>query len=52
MENTALREKLMNLYLQISFYPEVPKMLKTLKDNGLQTGILSNGSREIAQFRR
>ena len=45
MENTALREKLMNLYLQLSFYPEVPKMLKTLKDNGLQTGILSNGSR-------
>ena len=47
MENTALREKLMNLYLQLSFYPEVPKMLKTLKDNGLQTGIPSNGSREM-----
>ena len=47
MENTALREKLMNLYLQLSFYPEVPKMLKTRKDNGLQTGILSNGSREM-----
>ncbi|MEE3094853.1 MAG: HAD-IA family hydrolase [Pseudomonadota bacterium] len=45
MENTALREKLMNLYLQLSFYPEVAKMLKTLKDNKLQTGILSNGSR-------
>ena len=45
MENTALREKLMNLYLQLSCYPEVLKMLKTRKDNGLQTGILSNGSR-------
>ncbi len=47
MENTALREKLMNLYLQLSCYPEVPEMLKTLEDNGLQTGILSNGSREM-----
>ena len=47
MENTALREKLMNLYLQLSCYPEVPEMLKTLKDYGLQTGILSNGSRKI-----
>ncbi|MEC8199227.1 MAG: HAD-IA family hydrolase, partial [Pseudomonadota bacterium] len=47
MENTALREKLMNLYLQLSCNPEVPEVLKTLKDNGLQTGILSNGSREM-----
>ena len=47
MENTALREILMNLYLQLSCYPEVPAMLKTLRDNGLQTGILSNGSREM-----
>lgn len=47
MENTALREILMNLYLQLKCDPEVPEMLKTLKDNGLQTGILSNGSLEM-----
>ena len=47
MKNTTIREKPTNLYLQLSCYPEVPKMLKTLKDNGLQTGILSNGSREM-----
>ena len=47
MVNAALRKKLMNLYLQLSCYPEVPEVLKTLKDNGLQTGILSNGSREM-----
>ena len=47
MENTAFRKKLINLYLQLSCYPEVPEMLKTLKDNGLRTGILSNDSREM-----
>ena len=47
MKNTAFRKKLINLYLQLSCYPEVPEMLKTLKDNGLQTGIMSNGYREM-----
>ncbi len=47
MVNAALCKKLMNLYLQLSCNPEVPEVLKTLKDVGLQTGILSNGSREM-----
>jgi 2-haloacid dehalogenase len=47
LEDAALREKLMNLYLQLNCYPEVPSVLKTLKENGLKTGILSNGSRDM-----
>jgi 2-haloacid dehalogenase len=47
IEDAALREKLMNLYLQLNCYPEVPRVLKTLQDAGKQTGILSNGSRDM-----
>lgn len=42
-----LREKLMNLYLNLACYPEVPRILKSLKENGFKTAILSNGSREM-----
>ena len=44
LENPALREKLMTLYLGLSAYPEVPGVLATLKSAGLQTAVLSNGS--------
>lgn len=43
----ALRERLCQLYWQLDAYPEVPAMLKTLKQNGLNTGILSNGSPDM-----
>lgn len=46
-DDAQLREKLMNLYLELSCYPEVPRVLQTLKDAGKQTGILSNGSRDM-----
>ena len=40
----ALREKLMNLYLSLDAFPEVPETLERLKQMGLKTAILSNGS--------
>jgi 2-haloacid dehalogenase len=40
----ALRERLMNLYLTLDAFPEVPESLKRLKETGRKTAILSNGS--------
>src|SRR5216683_2487976 len=40
----ALRERLMNLYLTLAAFPEVPEVLRRLKMAGLATAILSNGS--------
>ena len=40
----ALRERLMNLYLTLDAFPEVPDTLSRLKALGLKTAILSNGS--------
>lgn len=40
----ALRQRLLDLYWQLQAYPEVPAMLRALKDAGLNTAILSNGS--------
>ena len=42
-----LRERLMQLYWELSPYPEAQDVLGALKDAGLQTGILSNGSPEM-----
>jgi len=39
-----LRIQLMELYLQISAYPDVPNALARLKKGGLKCAILSNGS--------
>lgn len=44
LERPGLRERLMNLYLQLSTYPEVNDMLRSLKASGMQLAILSNGS--------
>ena len=40
----SLRERLMNLYLALEAFREVPAMLARLKAAGLKTAILSNGS--------
>jgi 2-haloacid dehalogenase len=45
----ALRDRLMQLYWELSPYPEVQATLDALKDRGLATGILSNGSPEMLQ---
>lgn len=42
-----LRQKLLDLYFQLSAYPEVPEMLAKLKAAGLKTAILSNGSMDM-----
>lgn len=40
----ALRRTLMDLYLTLSAFPEVPATLRTLRDRGFTTAILSNGT--------
>jgi 2-haloacid dehalogenase len=40
----GLRDRLMNLYLTLEPFPEVPDVLERLKASGLRTAILSNGS--------
>jgi len=42
--NSRLREHLMGLYLNLSAYPEVGRILVHLKTGGLKCAILSNGS--------
>jgi len=42
-----LRERLLQLYWELQAYPEVPAMLETLKADGFNTAILSNGAPEM-----
>ena len=44
IEQPGLRDRLMTLYLTLETFPEVPEVLRRLKQNGLRTAILSNGS--------
>ncbi|GGE35882.1 haloacid dehalogenase [Primorskyibacter flagellatus] len=44
LTDPALRDRLLQLYRELSAYPEVPAMLKALRTQGRRTGILSNGS--------
>jgi 2-haloacid dehalogenase len=44
IDDPQLRRRLMNLYLTLAAYPEVPGVLKRLKAVGLTIAILSNGS--------
>lgn len=45
--NPALRERLMNLYLTLSAFPDARATLAHLRSKGLKTAILSNGSRAM-----
>jgi 2-haloacid dehalogenase len=47
LENPELRERLMNLYLILSPYPEVRGSLTRLKAGGMKLAILSNGTPEM-----
>ena len=49
LADPALRERLMNLYLTLDAFPEVPDMLRRLKAAGLKTAILSNGTPTMLQ---
>lgn len=40
----AMRSKLLDAYWRLDCYPEVPAVLRGLKDNGARIAILSNGS--------
>ncbi|WP_121067884.1 haloacid dehalogenase type II [Chachezhania antarctica] len=46
-DQPALRQRLLDLYWELSAFPEVPDMLAALKTAGFQTAILSNGSPEM-----
>jgi len=44
IDTPGLRDRLMNLYLTLEPFPEVPDVLRRLKRAGIATAILSNGS--------
>ena len=44
IDKPGLRDRLMQLYLTLDTFPEVPTVLSALKTAGLKTAILSNGS--------
>ena len=44
IEDDALRERLMEIYMRLDAYPEVKDVLTALKAGGIKTAILSNGS--------
>jgi 2-haloacid dehalogenase len=45
--DAGLRARLMDLYLSLDAFPEVPDMLRHLKAAGIKTAILSNGSPDM-----
>ena len=47
IKDDALRARLMDLYLSIAAYPEVPAMLAELKSRGIKLAILSNGTPQM-----
>jgi 2-haloacid dehalogenase len=44
IDRPGLRDRLMTLYLTLETFPEVPDVLRRLKQGGLHIAILSNGS--------
>jgi 2-haloacid dehalogenase len=49
IDDGALRQRLMDLYLRLETFPEVPEALARLKAGGMKTAILSNGSPRMLQ---
>ena len=47
VDDSELRDRLMDLYLRLDAYPEVPTTLARLQAAGLKTAILSNGSPQM-----
>ncbi len=47
VEDRALRDRLMQLYLELDTFPEVTDVLTALKNAGRKTAILTNGSPEM-----
>ena len=44
-----LRRDLLDAYRSLECYPEVTRVLEALRDGGMRTAILSNGSRANAR---
>jgi 2-haloacid dehalogenase len=49
LEKPGLRDSLMQLYLTLDTFPEVPEVLAQLKAAGMHTAILSNGSPKMLE---
>jgi 2-haloacid dehalogenase len=49
IEDGVLRQRLMDLYLRLETFPEVPEVLTRLKAAGMMTAILSNGTPGMLQ---
>jgi len=49
LTDPGLRDKLMNSYLTLDVFPEVPDVLGRLKSMGIKTAILSNGSPKMLE---
>jgi 2-haloacid dehalogenase len=49
IEAPGVRDRLMNLYLTLDAFPEVPDVLERLKKAGQRTAILSNGSPKMLE---
>lgn len=47
LDDPALRKRLLDLYRTLSCFPEVPGVLTALKETGLTTAILSNGTPDM-----
>lgn len=47
IHNNNLREELLDAYMHLDCYPEVPEVLKGLKEKGILTVILSNGTSKM-----
>ena len=47
LDQPGLRARLMELYLTLDTFPEIPDVLRQLKAAGLRTAILSNGTPEM-----
>ena len=47
IEDDALRQRLMDIYMRLDAYPEVKDVLSALKAGGIKNAVLSNGSPEM-----
>lgn len=49
LNDTELRRELMEAYLHLDCYPEVPEVLATLKKRGYRVAVLSNGTPDMLE---
>lgn len=49
IDDPQLRERLMQLYLQLAPFPDVPDTLREIRTAGLRSAILTNGSPEMIE---